>query len=118
MTKGGGQNPQRTDVKVSLIGGHRLEGTTTTLLERTVTASLIGADVGLTDIDIPGGTELRITKPTFVGRGSLMVRRDVRGEVHGVRLGGVKDDGPSEAGGPTVRIDSWSLLDGVTVHGS
>ncbi|GAB1333180.1 hypothetical protein [Streptomyces sennicomposti] len=98
---------------MSLIGGHRLEGTT--LLERTVTASLIGgADVGLTDIGIPGGTELRITKPTLVGGGSLKVR----GEVHDVRLGGVKDDGPSEAGGTTVRIDSWSLLGGVTVHGS
>ena len=41
---------------------------------------------------------------------------DVRVEVRGLRLGGVKDDGPSRPGGPTVRIDAWGLLGGVTVQ--
>ncbi|MGW0206528.1 hypothetical protein ACWDZ8_12165 [Streptomyces sp. NPDC003233] len=114
MTKSNGENPQKTDIKVSLIGGHRLAGAT--LHERTVTASLIGgADVDLTDIDIPDGTELRITKLSLIGGVSLKVRHDVRVEVHGLRLGGVKDDGPSEPGGPTVRIDAWGLVGGVSV---
>ncbi|WP_123979068.1 hypothetical protein [Streptomyces sp. Ag109_O5-1] len=114
MTKSNGENPQRTDIKVSLIGGHRLAGAT--LHERTVTASLIGgADVDLTDIAVPDGAELRITKLSLIGGVSLKVRRDVRVEVHGLRLGGVKDDGPSEPGGPTVRIDAWGLVGGVSV---
>ncbi|MEU4087066.1 hypothetical protein [Streptomyces aureus] len=105
---------QKTDVKVSLIGGHRLEGET--LHERTVTASLIGgADVDLTGIDIPDGAELRITKLSLIGGVSLKVRPDVVVEVHGIRLGGVKDPGPDRPGGPTVRIDAWGLLGGVSV---
>ncbi|MGW2642023.1 hypothetical protein [Streptomyces sp. NPDC001348] len=115
MTKSDGENPRKTDVKVSLLGGHRLEGTT--LHERTVTASLIGgADIDLTDLDIPDGTELRITKLSLIGGVNLKVRPEVRVEVHGLRLGGVKDDGPTEPGGPTVRIDAWGLVGGVTVH--
>ena len=115
MTKSDGEDLRKTDVKVSLLGGHRLKGAT--LHERTVTASLIGgADVDLTDIDIPDGAELRITKLSLIGGVSLKVRPDVRVEVRGLRLGGVKDDGPSEPGGPTVRIDAWGLLGGVTVH--
>ncbi|MFC9283144.1 hypothetical protein [Streptomyces collinus] len=115
MTKSDGGTPRKTDVKVSLMGGHRLDGAT--LHERTVTASLIGgADVDLTDIDIPDGAELRITKLSLIGGVKLRVRRDVRVEVHGLRLGGVNDGGPSEPGGPTVRIDAWGLLGGVTVH--
>jgi hypothetical protein len=115
MTKSNGDSPQRTDVKVSIIGGHRLDGAA--VHERTVTASLIGgADVDLTDVDIPDGAELRITKLSLIGGVKLTVRPDVRVEVHGLRLGGVKDDGPSEPGGPTVRLDVWGLLGGVTVH--
>ncbi|MFF0835067.1 MULTISPECIES: hypothetical protein [unclassified Streptomyces] len=115
MTKSSGQDPRKTDVKVSLIGGHRLEGAT--LHERTVTASLIGgADIDLTDIDIPDGAELRITKVSLIGGVKLKVARDVRVEVHGLRLGAVDDDGPSEPSGPTVRIDAWGLLGGVTVR--
>ncbi|MGW4567744.1 hypothetical protein ACWEN3_36995 [Streptomyces sp. NPDC004561] len=115
MTKNSEEGSRKTDVKVSLIGGHRLAGAT--LHERTVTASLIGgADIDLTDIDIPDGAELRITKLSLIGGVSLKVPRDVRVEVHGLRLGGVKDDGPSEPGGPTVRIDAWGLLGGVSVR--
>ncbi|MGW2618154.1 hypothetical protein [Streptomyces sp. NPDC001500] len=114
MTKNSSEQPGKTDVKVSLIGGHRLEGVT--LHERTVTASLIGgADVDLTDVDIPDGAELRITKLSLIGGVSLRVRDDVRVEVHGLRLGGVRDDGPSRPGGPTVRIDAWGLFGGVAV---
>lgn len=69
----------------------------------------------LTDIDIPDGAELRITKLSLIGGVSLKVRADVRVEVHGIRLGGVKDGGPSRPGGPTVRIDAWGLLGGVSV---
>lgn len=101
MTKSGAAHPQKTDIKVSLLGGHRLGGET--LHERTLTAS-------------PDGAELRITKLSLVGGVSLRVRPDVRVEVHGIRLGGVKDDGPAEPGGPTVRIDAWGLLCGVTVR--
>ncbi|MEE4545933.1 hypothetical protein V2S66_28675 [Streptomyces sp. V4-01] len=114
MTRTGGTEEQKTDVKVSLIGGHRLKGET--LHERTLTASLIGgADVDLTDIDIPDGAELRITKLSLIGGVSIRVRPEVRVEVHGIRLGGVKDDGPSGPGGPTVRVDAWGLLGGVSV---
>ena len=117
MTKHNGESPQKTDVKVSLIGGHRLAGTT--LHERTVTASLIGgADIDLTDVEIPDSSELRITKLSLIGGVSLKVRPDVQVEVRGLRLGGVRDDGPSEPGGPTVRIDAWGLVGGVTVHRS
>ncbi|MET8586190.1 hypothetical protein ABZX39_35775 [Streptomyces collinus] len=115
MTKSDGGTPRKTDVKVSLMGGHRLDGAT--LHERTVTASLIGgADVDLTGVEIPDGAELRITKLSLIGGFRLRVRPDVRVEVHGLRLGGVNDDGPSEPGGPTVRIDAWGLLGGVTVQ--
>ncbi|WP_218108536.1 hypothetical protein, partial [Actinacidiphila rubida] len=76
MTKTGGTTPEKTDVKVSLIGGHRLGGAS--LHERTVTASLIGgADVDLTDVDIPEDAELRITKLSLIGGVSLKVRADV-----------------------------------------
>jgi hypothetical protein len=105
---------RKTDVKVSLIGGHRLDGAT--IHERTVTASLIGgANVDLGDVEIPDGSELRITKLSLIGGVSLRVRPNVRVEVHGIRLGGVKDDGPSEPGGPTVRVEAWGLLGGVSV---
>ncbi|MFE7857199.1 hypothetical protein ACIRP3_40415 [Streptomyces sp. NPDC101209] len=115
MTKTSGEDPKKTDIKVSLIGGHRLTGET--LHERTLTASLIGgADIDLTDVDIPDGAELRITKLSLIGGVRLTVRPDVRVEVHGIRLGGVKDDGPSEPGGPTVRVDAWGLLGGVSVR--
>lgn len=114
MTKTDGTDPRKTDIKVSLIGGHRLKGAT--LHERTLTASLVGgADVDLTDIDIPDGAELRITKLSLIGGVSIKVRPNVVVEVHGVRLGGVKDDGPAEPGGPTVRVDAWGLLGGVSV---
>ncbi|MFJ3718063.1 hypothetical protein [Streptomyces sp. NPDC090057] len=115
MTKNSAGEPRKTDVRVSLIGGHRMAGAT--LHERTVAASLIGgADIDLTDVDIPDGAELRITKVSLIGGVSLKVARDVRVEVHGLRLGGVQDEGPSEPGGPTVRIDAWGLLGGVTVR--
>ncbi|TCR26283.1 hypothetical protein EV578_101230 [Streptomyces sp. BK205] len=115
MTKTSGDHPDKTDIKVSLIGGHRLKGES--LSERTLTASLIGgADIDLTDIDIPDGAELRITKLSLIGGVSLKVRPDVRVEVHGIRLGGVKDEGPTEPGGPTVRIDAWGLIGGVSVR--
>jgi len=115
MTKTSGDHPDKTDIKVSLIGGHRLKGES--LSERTLTASLIrGADIDLTDIDIPDRAELRITKLSLIGGVSLKVRPDVQVEVRGLRLGGVRDDGPSEPGGPTVRIDAWGLVGGVTVH--
>ena len=114
MTKSSGADPRKTDVKVSLIGGHRLAGAT--LHERTLTASLIGgADVDLTDVDIPDGAELRITKLSLIGGVRLKVRDDVRVEVRGLRLGGVRDDGPSRPGGPRVRIDAWGLIGGVAV---
>ncbi|UXY33564.1 MULTISPECIES: hypothetical protein [Streptomyces] len=115
MTKSSGADPRKTDVKVSLIGGHRLAGAT--LHERTVTASLIGgADIDLTDVGIPDGAELRITKLSLIGGVSLRVPRNVRVDVRGLRLGGVKDDGPSEPGGPTVRIDAWGLVGGVSIR--
>ncbi|MCI3278853.1 hypothetical protein [Streptomyces cylindrosporus] len=105
----------KTDIKVSIIGGHRLAGAT--LHERTLTVSLIGgADIDLTDVDIPDGAELRITKLSLIGGVSLRVRPDVRVAVHGIRLGGVRDEGPSEPGGPTVRVDAWGLVGGVNVR--
>ncbi|MEV6020462.1 hypothetical protein [Streptomyces sp. NPDC051997] len=114
MTKTGGNEQQKTDVKVSLIGGHRLKGET--LHERTLTVSLVGgADIDLTGIEIPDGAELRITKLSLIGGVSLKVRPDVVVKVHGIRLGGVSDAGPTEPGGPTVRIDAWGLLGGVAV---
>jgi hypothetical protein len=114
MTKNGGTETRKTDVKVSLIGGHRLTGQT--LHERTLTVSAVGgAAIDLTDIDIPDSAELRITKLSLIGGVSLRVRPNVVVEVHGIRLGGVKDDGPTEPGGPTVRIDAWGLLGGVSV---
>ena len=115
MTDSDGDNPQKTDVKVSLLGGHRLNGAT--LHDRTITASLIGgANVDLSDVEIPDGAQLHITKLSLIGGVTLKVRPDVRVEVRGLRLGGVKDDGPSRPGGPTVRIDAWGLLGGVTVQ--
>ncbi|WP_339134668.1 hypothetical protein WJM95_33595 [Streptomyces sp. f51] len=114
MTKTDGNGQQKTDVKVSLIGGHRLKGET--LHERTLTVSLVGgADIDLTGVEIPDGAELRITKLSLIGGVSLKVRPDVVVKVHGIRLGGVSDAGPIEPGGPTVRIDAWGLLGGVTV---
>ncbi|MHA6757493.1 hypothetical protein [Streptacidiphilus sp. PAMC 29251] len=115
MTNSNGDTPDKTDVKVSILGGHRLNGAT--LHERTVTASLIGgANIDLTDVDLTDDVQLRITKLSLIGGVTLKVRPEVRVEVHGIRLGGVKDDGPSRPGGPTVRIDAWGLLGGVSVH--
>ncbi|MFI6848238.1 hypothetical protein OG535_03265 [Kitasatospora sp. NBC_00085] len=114
MTKSIEQDTDRTDLHVSIIGGHRLAGKT--IHERTVTASLIGgADVDLTDVDLPDGAELRITKLSLIGGVRLTVRPNVRVVVGGLRLGGVSDDGPTEPGGPTVRVDAWGLLGGVRV---
>ncbi|MFI5798322.1 hypothetical protein [Streptomyces sp. NPDC051677] len=114
MTKPGKDQTQKTDIQISLIGGHRLDGAT--LHERTLTVSLVGgADVDLTDVEIPDGAELRITKLSLIGGVSLKVRPDVQVDVRGIRLGGVKDPGPTEPDGPTVRIDAWGLLGGVTV---
>ncbi|MFI7500641.1 hypothetical protein ACIBVL_19475 [Streptomyces sp. NPDC049687] len=64
----------------------------------------------------PDGAELRITKLSLIGGVGLRVRPDVRVDVRGLRLGGVQDTGPTEPGGPTVRIDAWGLLGGVTVR--
>lgn len=116
MTRTDGANArQKTDIGVSLLGGHRLKGGT--LHERTPTASLIGgADIDLTDVDIPDGAELRITKLSPIGGVGLRVRPDVRVEVRGLRPGGVKDDGPDAPGGPTVRLGAWGLLGGVRVR--
>ncbi|WP_340376898.1 hypothetical protein U5640_18695 [Streptomyces sp. SS7] len=115
MTKPSADKTQKTDIKISLIGGHRLDGAT--LHERTLTVSLVGgADVDLTDVDIPDGAELRITKLSLIGGVSLKVRPDVRVEVRGLRLGGVRDTGPTEPNGPTVRIEAWGLVGGVSVH--
>lgn len=115
MTKSGGAEPRKTDVKVRLIGGHRLAGAA--FHERTVTASLIGgADIDLTDVDIPDGAELQITKLSLIGGVSLEVPHNVRVYVRGLRLGGVRDDGPSEPGGPTVRVDAWGLIGGVSIR--
>ncbi|MFJ8991225.1 hypothetical protein ACIRQH_12695 [Streptomyces sp. NPDC102279] len=99
MTKTGGSKLQKTDVKVSLIGGHRLKGET--LHERTLTASLIGgADIDLRDIDIPDGAELRVTKLSLIGGVSLTVRPDVVVRVYGIRLGGCEGRRPERAGRP------------------
>lgn len=115
MTNSGKDQTQKTDIRISLIGGHRLRGAT--LHERTLTVSVVGgADIDLTDVEIPDGAELRITKLSVIGGVSLTVRPEVRVEVRGLRLGGVKDAGPSEPNGPTVRVDAWGLVGGVTVH--
>ncbi|MGW4383562.1 hypothetical protein [Kitasatospora sp. NPDC004531] len=103
-----------TDVHLSLIGGTRLEGGT--VHTRTLTVSLVGgADIDLTDVDIPDGAELRITKLSLVGGLRLRVRPEVRVEVTGLRIGGVSDDGPSVPGGPTVHVAAWGLVGGVRV---
>ncbi|MFD9591341.1 hypothetical protein ACFWA9_01100 [Kitasatospora sp. NPDC059973] len=105
----------RTDVHVSIIGGTRLAGRE--VHRRTVTASLIGgADIDLTDVEIPDGAELRITKLSLIGGVKLKVRPNVRVVVSGLRLGGVRDDGRTELGGPTVHVGAWGLLGGVSVR--
>ncbi|MDJ0344074.1 hypothetical protein QMK19_02700 [Streptomyces sp. H10-C2] len=71
--------------------------------------------LALTELDIPDGAELRITRLSLVGGVTLRVRPDVQ-VVSGIRLGGVSDDGPSEPGGPTVRVNVYGLLGGVSVH--
>ncbi|MFF0298565.1 hypothetical protein ACFYS8_17235 [Kitasatospora sp. NPDC004615] len=103
-----------TDVHISLVGGTRLEGAE--IHARTLTASLVGgADIDLTEVDIPDGAELRITKLSLVGGVHLRVRPEVRVKVTGIRLGGVSDDGPTVAGGPTVHVAAWGLVGGVRV---
>ncbi|WP_030270393.1 hypothetical protein [Streptomyces sp. NRRL B-24484] len=115
MTKSEGHEARRTDVRVSIIGGHRMGGAV--IQERTLTVSLVGgADIDLTDVDIPDGAEIRITKLSLVGGVKLRVRPNVRVKVGGIRLGGVSDEGPSEPGGPTVRVDAWGLVGGVRVE--
>ncbi|MFJ1757873.1 hypothetical protein [Kitasatospora sp. NPDC088134] len=115
MTKTGNtEGDDGTTVRISLIGGARLEGAE--IHSRTVTASLIGgADIDLTEVDIPDGAELRITKLSLIGGVHLRVRPEVRVVVTGIRLGGVSDDGPSAPGGPTVHVAAWGLLGGVRV---
>ncbi len=113
MTKSDGHD-DRTDVRISIIGGHRLGGAV--FHERTLTASLVGgADIDLTDVELPDGAELRITKVSLVGGLTLRVHPNVRVTIGGIRLGGISDDGPSEPGGPTVRVNAWSLVGGVRV---
>ncbi|MER8185996.1 hypothetical protein [Kitasatospora sp. NPDC094015] len=105
---------ERTDLHISLIGGTRLEGEE--VHSRTLTASLIGgAAVDLTEVEIPDGAELKITKLSLIGGVNLRVRPDVRVVVSGLRLGGVRDEGPTEPGGPTVHVNAWGLLGGVSV---
>jgi len=117
MTNSGKQNNDKTDLHISIIGGTRLEGAE--VHSRTLTASLIGgADIDLTDVEIPDGAELKITKLSLIGGVKLRVRPNVRVVVGGIRLGGVSDDGPSEPGGPTVHVDAWGLVGGVSVHRS
>ncbi|MER5863360.1 hypothetical protein [Kitasatospora sp. NPDC002040] len=104
-----------TDVHLSIVGGTRLTGTA--VHRRTVTAALIGGlHVDLTDVELPLDDELRITKLSLMGGVHLKVRPDVRVRVSGLRLGGVSDEGPSTAGGPTVRVSAWGLLGGVHVE--
>ncbi|WP_371482444.1 hypothetical protein [Kitasatospora sp. NBC_00315] len=113
MTKSDGHD-EKTDVRISIIGGHRLGGAV--FNRRTLTASLVGgADIDLTEVLIPDGAELRITKISLVGGVTIRVRPDVRVRVGGIRLGGVSDDGPSAPGGPVVRVDAWGLVGGVRV---
>ncbi|WP_327317127.1 hypothetical protein [Streptomyces sp. NBC_01235] len=115
MTKPGKDQTRKTDIRIGLIGGHRLNGAT--LHERTLAVSLVGgAGVDLTGVEIPDGAELRITKLSLIGGVSLKVRPDVRVDVRGLRLGGVQDQGPTEPNGPTVRVGAWGLLGGVTVR--
>jgi len=114
MTKTNGKAGSKTDVHVSLMGGTRLEGQA--VHEQTLTVSLIGgADIDLTGVDIPDSAELHITKLSLIGGVKLRVRPDVRVAVSGIRLGGVSDEGPTTAGGPTVRVNAWGLLGGVRV---
>ncbi|WP_329124231.1 hypothetical protein [Streptomyces sp. NBC_01465] len=114
MTKSDAHD-EKTDVHVSLIGGTRLEGAT--VHERTLTVSLIGgANIDLTDVDIPDGSELRITKLSLIGGVSLRVNPDVQVQVKGIRLGGVTDSGPTEPGGPVVVVNAYGLLGGVSVR--
>ncbi|MFG2818538.1 hypothetical protein ACGFX4_03825 [Kitasatospora sp. NPDC048365] len=115
MTNSEKQGEQRNSgVRVSLIGGTRLEGEEVPV--RTVSVSLVGgADIDLTEVDIPDGAELKITKVSLVGGVHLTVRRNVRVVVRGIRLGGVSDDGPSGEAGPTVHVDAWGLVGGVRV---
>ena len=114
MTKNEGHE-QKRDIRVGLVGGHRLGGAA--ISERTVTASLVGgADIDLTETELPGGAELRITELSLVGGLTLTVRPNVRVTVGGIRLGGVSDDGPGEPGGPTVRVSAWGLVGGVRVE--
>ncbi|MFI8458101.1 hypothetical protein [Kitasatospora sp. NPDC085464] len=114
MTNSGTPDSDKTDVRISIFGGNRLAGHE--IHSRTVTASLIGgADIDLTDVDIPDGAELRITKLSLIGGVKLRVRPEVRVMVGGIRLGGVSDDGPSRPGGPTVHVAAWGLLGGVSV---
>ncbi|MFF4344905.1 hypothetical protein ACFY00_33910 [Kitasatospora sp. NPDC001540] len=112
---GNTEDDDRTDIRISLIGGTRLEGEE--IHSRTLTASLVGgADIDLGDVDIPDGAELRITKLSLIGGVSLRVRPEVRVVVTGIRLGGVSDDGPTHEGGPTVHVAAWGLLGGVSVR--
>ncbi|MFC9324068.1 hypothetical protein [Kitasatospora sp. NPDC057015] len=108
------RDDRKTDLHVRLIGGTRLAGAE--VHRRTVAASLVGGvDIDLTEVEIPDGAELRITRIGLVGGVTLRVRPDVRVVVGGIRLGGVRDDGPGEPGGPTVRLDAWGLVGGVRV---
>ncbi|MER5884157.1 hypothetical protein ABT160_10030 [Streptomyces sp. NPDC001941] len=114
MSKGESTASDKTDVHVSLMGGTRLEGKQ--VHEKTLTVSLVGgADIDLTGVDVPDGSELKITKLSLIGGVKLRVRPDVRVLVTGIRLGGVSDEGPSVPGGPTVRVNAWGLLGGVSV---
>ncbi|RKE23355.1 hypothetical protein [Streptomyces sp. TLI_171] len=111
---GNAEDSERTDVRISLIGGTRLEGQE--IHSRTLTASLVGgADIDLTDVEIPDGAELRITKLSLVGGVHLRVRPEVKVVVTGIRLGGVSDDGPTVPNGPTVHVAAWGLVGGVRV---
>ncbi|GAA3010682.1 hypothetical protein GCM10020229_22890 [Kitasatospora albolonga] len=114
MTNTGKQDDGSTDVRISIIGGTRLSGEE--VHARTLAASLIGGvDVDLTEVDLPETAELRITKLSLIGGVRLRVRPDVNVKVTGLRLGGVSDDGPDRLGGPTVHVNAWGLVGGVSV---